>query len=209
MAGTGTRTREARPGRPACPPVGKADTPYIPVPAAGGTAKNGRAHRSGVGAARTQSCGRAPPRHASAAQPPASRVQPERGIERKDDRAATSPRLCQKVVIAVSRGERGALAWRPSRPFSSFPRPVSLLRLGPRIGAPPGRTTGISAFTHARPAGSSEKKNDILLLCIMLGDQESRTRKSGIHLSEKGRYTSSLHGVWLHRVPFHLSYALL
>jgi len=78
--------------------------------------------------------------------------------ERKEDRAATSPRLCQKVVITVSRGARGALAWRPSRPFSSFPRPVSLLRLGPRIGAPPGRTTGISAFTHARPAGSSEKK---------------------------------------------------
>jgi hypothetical protein len=42
---------------------------------AGGSAaaaKDGRAHRSGVGAARTQSCRRAPPRYASAGQPPAA-----------------------------------------------------------------------------------------------------------------------------------------
>jgi len=136
--------------------------------------------------------------HHHATQAQASR-QPERDRE-KVERCipATSPRLCQKVVIAVSRGARGALAWRPSRPFSSFPGRSRSSAWGPGLAL---RRAGPRAYQRSHTPGppglSSEGgKDDILLLCILLGDQESRTtpRKSAVHLSEKGRYTACLFG---------------
>ena len=89
---------------------------------------------------------------------------PEREREKTIEPRATSPRIGFAKKSCDRRFARRAWCTGVASITSLFelvPRPASFVRsfrrLGPRIGAPPGRTTG-----------SSEKKNDILLICYAL-----------------------------------------
>ena len=130
---------------------------------------------------------------------------PEREREKTIEPRATSPRIGFAKKSCDRRFARRAWCTGVASITSLFelvPRPASFVRsfrrLGPRIGAPPGRTTGSSEKKKRYPAN---------LLCIMSGDQESRTRKSAVHLSgKKGRYVRCVvfagRTAPLHRVPF-------